>query len=87
MLIVGKLIVEFSSWISNWCIFLLLEIYHYRSFGVPLFMQINGQSRLSQVVQNEPEEEFYSDDDDSVLEQEPLDYVAEESIMSNEFSF
>jgi len=53
------------------------------SLGIPLHIQFNGNSRLSSFIEDEPEEEFYIDDDDIVLHRKPTKLVAEESIMSN----
>jgi hypothetical protein len=49
-------------------------------------MQSNEKSRLSSLIKDELEEEFYIDDDDDIiLHQKPIKLVAEESIMSNRF--
>jgi hypothetical protein len=53
------------------------------SFSVPLQMQFHGQSRLSSLLHNEPEEEFYIDNGDIVRQRKPMKLIAEESIMSN----
>jgi len=53
------------------------------SFDVPLQMQFNGQSRLSSLLHNEPEEEFYIDNDYIVRQRKPTKLIAKESIMSN----
>jgi len=55
------------------------------SLDIPLQMQSNEKSRLSSLIKDELEEEFYIDDDDIILHQKPIKLVAEESIMSNRF--
>lgn len=88
----------FKNFIFRYYFFFFVELYYYdpytsitkadniylglgNSFGIPLYTQ----SRLSPLVQEEPEEGFYVDGDDIILQQSPGRMIAQESIMSNLF--